>query len=341
MVATSGRNGTRLAAVLILACTGLAAAGCSSASGSAASARRHGAAIVATSGSLQYLNDATLGRAFTKATGWRYRGRSADALAASGPAGRSQPNVVESVGTQPFAVHGHRLSRWYVQYAATSMVIAYNPATRYGAQLAAIAHRPDLARNPKVLAGLFPLLARPGLRLGRPAPGSDPQGTAFIEMLELAQRQYGFPASLIPKILRGPVTATTGPQIFDSRTLVHRLQAGQLDAIAAYRSEVVQLHLRYISLPSAINLGDPSRKQLYGSVSVPLAGGTVAHGEPLVINITTVGKPSEAAQAFVAFVLSAGGLALHYQGGFHITSVIAFGDRRAIPATIRNELAQT
>jgi molybdate/tungstate transport system substrate-binding protein len=339
MVATSGRNGMRLAAVLTLACTGLAAAGCSSASGSVASGARprDGAAIVATSGSLQYLNDTTLGRAFTKATGYRYRARSADTLAAAGPTGRSLPNVVESVGTQPFGVHGRRLSSWYVQYAATSMVIAYNPETKYGAQLAAIAH------NPKLLPRLFPLLAQPGLRLGRPAPGFDPQGTAFIAMLELAQRQYGFPASLIPKILRGPVTATTGPQIFNPYTLVHRLQAGQLDAIAAYRSEVVQLHLRYIPLPPAINLGDPSpsRRQLYGSVSVPLADGTVAHGEPLVINISTVGKPSAAAQAFVTFVLSAGGLALHYQGGFRITSITAFGDRGAIPAAIRNELGQT
>ncbi len=241
----------RLAALLTLACTGLAAAGCSSASGSVASgARPHdGTAIVATSGSLQYLNDTTLGRAFTKATGYGYRARSADTLAATGFTGRSRPNVVESVGTQPFQVDGHRLSSWYVRYAATSMVIAYNPKTKYGLQLAAIAHHPDLEHDPKVLASLFPLLAQPGLRLGRPAPGFDPQGTAFIEMLELAQRQYGFPASLIPKILRGPVTATTGPQIFNPYTLVHRLQAGQLDAIAAYRSEVVQLHLRYIPLP--------------------------------------------------------------------------------------------
>ena len=340
MVATSGRIGLRLAAVLTLAGTGLAAAGCSSASGSVASGARprDGTAIVATSGSLQYLNDTTLGRAFTKATGYRYRGRSADALAAAGPAGpagRSRPNVVESVGTQPFAVHGHRLSSWYVRYAATSMVIAYNPETRYGAQLAAIAH------NPKLLPSLFPLLAQPGLRLGRPAPGFDPQGTAFIAMLELARRQYGFPASLIPRILRGPVTATTGPQIFNPYTLVHRLQAGQLDAIAAYRSEAVQLHLRYIPLPKTIDLGQPSRKQLYGSVSVPLADGTVAHGEPLVINISTVGKPSEAAQAFVAFVLSAGGLSLHDQGGFGVHSITVFGDRSAIPAAIRNELGQS
>ncbi len=327
----------RLAALLTMACTGLAVAGCGSAARLpvAGSRPKPGTAVVATVGSLQYLNDTTLGRAFTKSTGWGYRGRSADALAVSGVTGKHPPNVVESIGTQPFQVHGHSLSRWYVQYAATSMVIAYNPDTRYGAQLAAI------ARRQRPLPSLFPLLAQPGLRLGRPAPGSDPQGAAFIQMLELAQKAFHLTPGIVTKILRGPASATASPQIFSPAALVRRLRAGRLDAISAYRSEAVQLHLRYIPLSSGIDLGLPSRERLYSTVSVRLANGTIIRGQPLWVNITTIGKPSPAATSFVAFVLSSGGLELHYQGGFRILSPKGVGPIGAIPKPVRDELGQT
>jgi len=332
MMVVRGRTGTRIAALLTVAGVGLALAGCGAAQPPMAGSRkRPGVASVAASGSLQYLNVRTLGAAFTKSTGYAFQNRSADGLAEAGSS-KHAPNVLENVGPMPAQIAGQKVSRWSVQYAATSMVIAYNPRTPYGARLAAIAH------NPSLLPSLFTLLQEPGLRLGRTDPNADPQGLAFIEMLELAQRQYHLPADAVSKILRGSPSAATGSQIYNPYMLVPRLQAGRLDAISAFRSEAVQLHLRYIPLPSTINLGSPARAPLYRTVSVQLADGTVVHGQPLLVSIAMVGRPDPAALAFVSFVLSPGGLALHYQGGFKIFHLTVTADASAVPRPIRNEL---
>ena len=61
-------------------------------------------------------------------------------------------------------------------------------------------------------------------------------------------------------------------------------------------------------------------------------------GSPLVIDITTIGKPTKAGTAFVQYVLSSAGLALHKQGGYTLLAPTAFGDTSAIPASVSSEL---
>ncbi|MGH3259255.1 MAG: hypothetical protein ACRDOU_28295 [Streptosporangiaceae bacterium] len=72
-------------------------------------------------------------------------------------------------------------TNWYIQYAGTSMVIAYSPTSKYASQYKAYAD------GSKPLSGLFTLLETPGLKLGRTDPNIDPQGRDFIYMLELAR----------------------------------------------------------------------------------------------------------------------------------------------------------
>ena len=56
------------------------------------------------------------------------------------------------------------------------------------------------------------------------------------------------------------------------------------------------------------------------------------------IDITTIGKPSAGGTAFVAYVLSPQGLALHKQGGYTLVKPAVFGDRSAIPGPVQSEL---
>ena len=53
-----------------------------------------------------------------------------------------------------------------------------------------------------------------------------------------------------------------------------RLQAGQLDASSAYKTQPAALGLPFLSLPAVINLGTASMEQQYQQASVELNGKT-------------------------------------------------------------------
>ncbi|MHB1433904.1 MAG: extracellular solute-binding protein [Streptosporangiaceae bacterium] len=340
MTSPTRRWQVRLAA---LACLVLASAGCGSASsasstsgsgsGSGGSRKVSGTANVAYAGSLIYLNEKVIGPAFTRATGYASgQGNGADALSAEIASGEIHPNVFISVGGKPITALEPKSTEWYVQYAATSIVLAYNPASRYASQFQAI------AAGRKPMADLFRLMVQPGFQLGRTDPNVDPQGRAFIYMLELAQRAYHLPAGTVTRILRGPAASANSAQIFSETSLEAHLQAGQLDAASAYLSEAVQLHLHYIALPAAINLGDPAQAANYAKASITIGGKTM-RGAPLAIDITTIGTADRAAAAsYVAYVLSPAGRARYAKGGYALLRPTAVGDTAAIPAAIRHVL---
>jgi molybdate/tungstate transport system substrate-binding protein len=332
---TTGRRALRRGALLaLISAAGLAAAACGGvATGPAAS--RAGTADVAYAGSLTYLNEKVVGPAFTKATGYGYTGRGAGSLALSQEirAGEITPSVFESIGGAPIEALEPRFTSWYIQFAASPIVVAYNPGSRYAGELRAIAD------GTRPLADLFRLMASPGFRLGRTDPNLDPQGQAFVEMLMLAQRQYHLPAGIVSRILRGAAGSPDSPTIFDETALEPRLQAGQLDAASAYLSQAVQLHLPYISLPPSISLGDPGRAAHYATASFRLRDGTLARGRPLTVCITTIGRNGlAAAGSFVAYVLSPAGRALLRHGGYVLLKPTVYGPGGAVPAVIRHEL---
>jgi molybdate/tungstate transport system substrate-binding protein len=332
-----------LPVLIAMTCAALAAGCGSSASpaagstgtGSAGSAKPTGTADVAYAGSLENLNEKVIGPAFTRATGYGYSGRGAGSVGLSQEikSGEITPNVFESVGSKPITALEPKFTTWYVRFAASPLVVAYNPASRYASQFEAI------ASGKKPVSDLFTLMETPGFRLGRTNPNTDPQGAAFAEMIELAQRQYGLPPGAVAKILGGPAASAQSSEIFAETALEPRLEAGQLDASSAFLSQAVQLHLHYIPLPPAINMGDPADAPAYAKASLRLADGTVSRGAPLVVDITTIGSADKAAaDAFVAYVLSKAGLAAAKAGGYTLLTPTAFGDIRAIPAAVRSEL---
>lgn len=347
MVATmrgTGRPG-RYASLLLITASAVVLAACGGSSGSggsrgggstsAGTGKAAGTANVAYAASLTDLNEKVIGPAFTRAEGPKYVGRAGPSLGLSQEisGGEISPNVFESIGGKPIEALEPKFTSWYVQFAASPIVVAYNPRSPYASELRAIAsgHKP--------LTDLFTLLQKPAFKLGRTDPNLDPQGQAFIEMLMLAQAQYHLPAAALQKIIRGAPSSASSPTIFDEAALEPRLQAGQLDAASAYLSQAVQLHLPYIALPATINLGDPAQKAHYATASFKLANGMPAQGKPLTVCITVIGKSGQAAaDAFVSYVLSPAGLALHKQGGYTLLKPEAFGAAAAIPAAVKKEL---
>src|SRR5262245_38325119 len=118
--------------LIALACVGLTAAGCSSsgtgASGNAGggNAKPSGTANVAYAASLTYLNEKVFGPAFAQASGYVYQGTAgpSDGLSAEIAAKTIFPNVFISVGGKSIESLGSKFTKWYVQYASTSIVVA-------------------------------------------------------------------------------------------------------------------------------------------------------------------------------------------------------------------------
>jgi molybdate/tungstate transport system substrate-binding protein len=295
-----------------------------------------GTADVAYAGSLANLSEKVIGPAFTQATGFAYQGRGAgsDALSQEIASGEITPNVFESVGGAPIAALEPKSTSWYVQFAASPLVVAYNPSSKYASELHAI----SIGKRP--LKDLFALLSKRGFRLGRTDPSLDPQGATFIEMIELAQHVLHLPSGTTHAILgSGALGGSTSSEIFDETALEPRLEAGQLDASSAYLSQAVQLHLHYIKLPTSIDFGNPADASAYAKVSLHLPGGIVKHGKPLVVDITTIGTTdASAAAAFVAYVLSPAGLAAYKAGGYTLLKPTLFGARTGVPTSVLGEL---
>ena len=346
MILSSTRKRAPIVALLAIACTGLAAAGCSSSSstsaagsGSAtasspASSKPTGTVSVAYASSLQFLNEKVVSPAFTAAEGYSFSGRGAASgdLESEIAAGEITPNVFEAVGGDNITPLEPKFTNWYIQYAGTSMVVAYNPKSKYASQFKAIAD------GSKPVSDLFTLLQTPGLKLGRTDPNTDPQGRDFIYMLELAQMYYHLPSDTVAKILGTSDFGTaSSSQIYAESSLDSTLQSGQLDAASAFVTQAIQLHLDYVPLPIAINLGSAALAAQYKKASVTIKSGT-KHGSPQVIDITIIGTPTPAGIAFVKYTLSPAGLAEYKQGGFTLPTPKVFGSTSSVPSAISSEL---
>src|ERR1022692_2759030 len=206
MIAITKKNGARFVALLSITCIGLAACGSSSpaasssspaASSSSSPAAASGTANVAYASSIEFLNEKSIGPAFAKATGFKYSGRAgaSGALSSDIASGEITPNVFESVGGDNITPLEPKFTKWYVQYASTQIVLAYNPKSKYASQFKALASGKEPIKN------LFSLLQKPGFKLGRTDPNIDPQGRSFIYMLELAQMHFHLPADTVTKII--------------------------------------------------------------------------------------------------------------------------------------------
>lgn len=321
----SGKH-TLLASTIALTMLG-GIAGCG-ASSTPPAAKPAGQVSVAYAGSLQWVDDQEIGPAFTQATGNRYEGRGGGSfgIAQEIRSGTIPANVFESLGYAPIRLLEPRLTTWAVSFAASPLVVAYNPKSPFAPQLNAIRD----GRRP--LKELFLLMANPTFHLGRTNPNTDPQGQAFYWMMELAAKHYGLGAHWAQTVL-GPLDNPR--QVYSEEGILTVLQAGGLDASSAFLSEAKERHLDYIVLPNWLNFADPSDNSWYHQATITLNNGKTVQGQALTVDITTVGRPTAAAQSFVRFVLGSHGRSLMQRAGFDTFTPSVLGNPKAVPSGIR------
>lgn len=218
--------------VVVLAGCGSSTGSSSSSGGRSRAAQGHGAVNVLYAGSLQTLMNNSIGPAFTKATGYSFNGFPAGSKdLASEIKGRvRQGDVFISASpkvnhTLEGAANGNWVS-WYAPFAATALVIGYNPNSSYAGAL---------RRGPWYRA-----VTRPGLRFGFTDPKLDPKGVLAVAALDQAASAHAEPA--LKRV------ATDQADLFPEQDLVGRLQAGQLDAGFFYTVEASAAHIPTVGL---------------------------------------------------------------------------------------------
>ncbi|MCY0879690.1 MAG: extracellular solute-binding protein [Firmicutes bacterium] len=286
---------------------------------------------VAYAGSLEDVNNLAIGPAFEKATGDTYLGEGGGSfgMAHEIESRTIQPNVFESIGYAPIQVIEPKDTDWAFSFAASPLVVAYNPHSPYASTLNAI------RQGKKPLKDLFLLMAQPGFHLGRTNPNTDPQGQAFAMMVELAVRHYHLAPDLVNKIL-GPLD--NPHEVYSEEGILSLLQSGGLDASSAFLSEAVERHLDYIALPSWLDFADPADNPVYRQASLTLSNREVVRGTALTVDITTVGKPTPAAIAFIRFVLGPEGTALMKKDGYTVFKPQLEGSLSHVPPALRSYL---
>jgi molybdate/tungstate transport system substrate-binding protein len=128
----------------------------------------------------------------------------------------------------------------------------------------------------------YDVVTKPGFLLGRSDPATDPKGRLAVQALESTASAEHLPA------LAALTRSTSG--VYPEETLVGRLQAGQLDAGFFYASEA-----KAASIPT-----------------VPLRGVDLA--ATYTIAVVERAPHRAAAQAFVTYLLTAGGVFLERDG---------------------------
>jgi molybdate/tungstate transport system substrate-binding protein len=249
---------------------------------------------VAFAGSMGSMMDGGVKPAIAKSLGAELQGRAqgSTALANLIIAGSIRPDVFISVTPEPMrTVLKAGKAQKAIPIARTEMVIAYSPKSQFASDLAKV--------NQTGAKPWWQILETPGFRFGRTDPTTDPQGQNILFTLQLAATFY-HQADLVEKIA-GPQINTQ--QIFQEPEVMGRLQAGQLDASSAYKTQPGSLDLPYVSLPKEINLGDASLENEYRHATITLNGKTL-HPAPLVFYVAVLNDAPQPALAnrFIAWL---------------------------------------
>jgi molybdate/tungstate transport system substrate-binding protein len=193
---------------------------------------------------------------------------------------------------------------WYLGFVSNQITFAYTGHSKGASQLTP--------------SNWYQVLSEPGVKIGRSNPAADPSGYQVLQMLQLAQGYYNDP-TLAASVLRNSPDSSVAET---ETSLLAALQSGQIDYLAIYKSNALEDHLKYISLPAQINLSDQSMSASYATVSVAAGSLGTLTAKPIIYGLTIPSNAPDAAlgQKFIGFVLSRLGQAIMAGNGFTVIS---------------------
>jgi molybdate/tungstate transport system substrate-binding protein len=200
-----------------------------------------------------------------------------------------------------------KFASWYALFARTSMVLAYTDQSAGAAEIT--------DKN------WWQVLQRPEVRWGHSDPALDPAGYRSQMVFQLAERYYRQPG------LAARLAAAIPPRYIrpKSADLIALVEVGELDYAWEYEAIAKRHGLRYVALPTEINLGNTRLDQTYAYASVRLPGASRRgsdsvefRGAPITyaLTIPNAAPHPKTARAFVRFVFSAEGQAIIKNNSF-------------------------
>jgi molybdate/tungstate transport system substrate-binding protein len=232
-------------------------------SGADPAARASGRAAVAVlfAGSLEDFMEADFGPAFQRADGYGFEGFGGGSteLASEIKGGVRRGDVFVSAAASADRslagpANGNWVS-WYSSFMASPLELAYNPHSKFGA---------ELRRG----VPWYRAITQPGTRVGRTDPKLDPKGVLTVEALHNAARKLRYPAL---------ARALSSFEVFPETSLVGRLGAGQLDAGFFYAVEAKTAKLSTVGLWPVYKYAEYTVTILNGAPNPPGAAALVRY----------------------------------------------------------------
>jgi molybdate/tungstate transport system substrate-binding protein len=213
---------------------------------------------------------------------------------------------------------------WYVGFVGNQITFAYTSHSKGASQLTP--------------ANWYKVLAEPGVHIGRSNPAADPSGYQILQMLQLAQSYYNDPALSASVLKNSPDSSVAETET----SLLAALQSGQIDYLAIYRSDALEQHLKYIALPTQINLSDPAMAAAYAKVTINAGSLGMLTAKPIIYGLTVPSTAPDAAlgEKFVSFVLSPQGQAIMRSNGFVVISPALASNQDKVPASLQSLTVQ-
>jgi molybdate/tungstate transport system substrate-binding protein len=192
---------------------------------------------------------------------------------------------------------------WSIRFATNEIVIAYMEKSKYSNEINA--------------DNWMDILQRKDVIYSRSDPDSDPCGYRTIFTFMLAEKFYGKKG--LAEKMESKNREYIRPKEVD---LVALLESNAIDYMFQYKSVAIQHGLKYIVLPKEINLSDPSKNDIYSSVSTEVAGSKPGlkmkvTGDFINYSITILDNApkKEEAVKFMEFLLSPEGLNIFRKNG--------------------------
>ena len=147
-----------------------------------------------------------------------------------------------------------KFADWNVRFATNQLVLCYTDKSK---------HADKVNKD-----NWYEILAEEGVVWGHSDPNLDPCGYRSLMVLQLAEIYYKKPG-LYDKLLANRPKANVRPK---SVELVSLLNTGNMDYAWEYLSVAVQHKLKYVILPTEINLGDYRQDEFYKKAKVKVTG---------------------------------------------------------------------
>ena len=192
---------------------------------------------------------------------------------------------------------------WGIKFATNAIVIAFTNRSKYSGEINAENWPRILLRNDVIY--------------GRSDPDSDPCGYRSVLTMMLAEKFYDLPG------LAEKLTAKNRNYIRPKEVdLIALAESNAIDYMFQYKSVALQHGFRFIELPAEISLSDPTKDEVYRSVTLEIAGTSPGNrmmvaGSYINYSLTLLrDAPSgDEATAFIDFILGPEGARILRESG--------------------------